>query len=99
MTEYKIKVPKAYSPFNNYTSFITNYGNIIYIIWKEENNGPIKEIDNTVDIINHEYVHLIIRKIAGLQASFQLDDITGFDSQKQRCFYNVGGCRRTCPTY
>ncbi len=99
MTEYKIKVPKVYSAFDSSTSCITNYGNTIYLIWREEEDGPIKEIYNTVDVINHEYVHLIIRKTAGLQACIQLDDITDFDPRRQKCFYKVSGCRRTCPSY
>ena len=96
--EYKIKVPKKGSYHDSYSSWVTNYGNIIYLIWKER-NSPIKEIENVVDVITHEFVHLIIREIAGLSTCLDLDNVTFFDGEKQQCYYKVGDRNYICPIY
>ncbi len=99
MTEYKIKVPKKGSFYDWDVSWVTNYGNTMYLIWKEEDEGPIKEIKNTVDVLTHELIHLLLRENVSFSAFHNLDIITHFNSKKQQCCYKIGGYSYSFPTY
>ena len=88
--KWDIRIPRKGSLEDDNTAWLSNR-NTIHLIWKEKHDGPINEIKNTVDLITHELVHILLKEIFDYDTMFELDNVTRFDGRQQRCYYSIGG--------